>query len=34
MIQSRWGKLDKPDTSMPYLRLKMRIESLRDGPSL
>jgi hypothetical protein len=24
------GKLDKPDTSMPYLRLKTRLESLRD----
>ena len=24
------GRLDKPDTSMPYLRLKTRLESLRD----
>jgi uncharacterized protein len=24
------GRLDKPDTSMLYLRLKTRLESLRD----
>src|SRR5438552_17673856 len=24
------GRLDKPHTSMPYLRLKTRLESLRD----
>jgi hypothetical protein len=24
------GKLDKPDTSAPYLRLRTRLESLRD----
>jgi DNA helicase HerA-like ATPase len=29
-IDEAMGKLDKPDTSMPYLRLKIRIESLRD----
>jgi DNA helicase HerA-like ATPase len=29
-IDEAMGKLDKPDTSMPYLRLKLRIESLRD----
>jgi uncharacterized protein len=29
-IDEAMGRLDKPDTSMPYLRLKMRIESLRD----
>src|SRR5438477_1002113 len=29
-IYEAMGKLDKPDTSMPYLRLKTRLESLRD----
>src|SRR5438105_1473971 len=29
-ISEAMGKLDKPDTSMPYLRLKTRLESLRD----
>jgi uncharacterized protein len=29
-IDEAMGRLDKPDTSMPYLRLKMRVESLRD----
>jgi DNA helicase HerA-like ATPase len=29
-IDEGMGKLDKPDTSTPYLRLKMRLESLRD----
>jgi uncharacterized protein len=29
-IYEAMGRLDKPDTSMPYLRLKTRLESLRD----
>ncbi len=29
-IYDAMGKLDKPDTSIPYLRLRTRIESLRD----
>jgi hypothetical protein len=29
-IDEAMGRLDKPDTSMPYLRLKTRLESLRD----
>jgi DNA helicase HerA-like ATPase len=29
-IAEGMGRLDKPDTSMPYLRLKTRLESLRD----
>jgi DNA helicase HerA-like ATPase len=29
-ISEAMGRLDKPDTSMPYLRLKTRVESLRD----
>ena len=29
-ISEAMGRLDKPDTSMPYLRLKTRLESLRD----
>ena len=29
-IDEGMGRLDKPDTSMPYLRLKARLESLRD----
>jgi hypothetical protein len=29
-IDEGMGRLDKPDTSMPYLRLKTRLESLRD----
>jgi uncharacterized protein len=29
-INEAMGRLDKPDTSMPYLRLKTRLESLRD----
>ena len=29
-INDAMGRLDKPDTSMPYLRLKTRLESLRD----
>jgi DNA helicase HerA-like ATPase len=29
-IDEAMGKLDRPDTSMPYLRLKTRLESLRD----
>jgi DNA helicase HerA-like ATPase len=29
-ISEAMGRLDKPDTSMPYLRLKNRVESLRD----
>jgi uncharacterized protein len=29
-INEAMGRLDKPDTSMPYLRLRTRLESLRD----
>src|SRR6266446_3012605 len=29
-IYEAMGRVDKPDTSMPYLRLKTRLESLRD----
>jgi hypothetical protein len=29
-ISEAMGRLDKPDTSMPYLRLKTRLETLRD----
>lgn len=29
-VYDAMGKLDKPDTSIPYLRLRTRIESLRD----
>jgi DNA helicase HerA-like ATPase len=29
-IDEAMGRLDKPDSSMPYLRLKTRLESLRD----
>jgi hypothetical protein len=29
-IYEGMGRLDKPDTSLPYLRLKSRLESLRD----
>jgi uncharacterized protein len=29
-IDDAMGRLDKPDTSIPYLRLKTRLESLRD----
>ena len=29
-IEEGMGRLDKPDTSMPYLRLRTRLESLRD----
>ena len=29
-IYEAMGRLDKPDTSLPYLRLKTRLESLRD----
>ncbi len=28
------GRLDKPDTALPYLRIKSRLESLRDDPRL
>jgi DNA helicase HerA-like ATPase len=31
-IDDAMGKLDNPDTAAPYLRLKLRIESLRDDP--
>jgi hypothetical protein len=29
-IDEGMGRLDKPDTSLPYLHLKTRLESLRD----
>jgi DNA helicase HerA-like ATPase len=29
-VYDAMGKLDKPDTSIPYLRLRTRLESLRD----
>lgn len=31
-LSQRMGKLDKPDSATPYLRLKTRIESLRADP--
>lgn len=33
-IYEAMGKLDKPDTSLPYLRIKSRLESLRDDRRL
>jgi len=32
ILSQRMGKLDKPDSATPYLRLKTRIESLRNDP--
>jgi hypothetical protein len=32
ILSQRMGKLDKPDSATPYLRLKTRFESLRNDP--
>jgi DNA helicase HerA-like ATPase len=32
LLYESMGKLDNPDTALPYLRIKSRLESLRDDP--